>query len=149
MQLFDFVQDVGRRLFDTDAEAASKIKEHLEIQTSGITGLQVSFDDGVATLAGNCDSAATKDLAVLIAGDVRNVSYVDATGLIAPPLKKAEAEAFYHVVESGDTLGFIAKRYYGKANLYMAIFDANRGLLKNPDSIYPGQKILIPSVDQT
>ena len=146
MQLFDFVQDVGRRLFDTDAEAAAKIKEHLDIQLSGITDLHVSFDDGVATLSGNCDSAATKDMAVLIAGDVRNVRHVDATELVAPPLKKEEAEAFYHVVEPGDTLGFIAKRYYGKANLYMAIFDANRGLLKDPDKIFPGQKILIPSV---
>ena len=148
MQLFDFVQDVGRRLFATDAEAASKIKEHLDIQTAGITDLEVSFDDGVATLSGHCDSAATRDLAILIAGDVRNVRHVDATELTAPPLKKTEAEAFYHVVEPGDTLGFIAKRYYGKSGLYMAIFDANRGLLKDPDKIYPGQKILIPSTNK-
>jgi hypothetical protein len=31
MGLFDFVKDVGRQVFDTDAEAADNIKEELEM----------------------------------------------------------------------------------------------------------------------
>jgi nucleoid-associated protein YgaU len=49
-----------------------------------------------------------------------------------------------HVVQSGDTLGKIAKKYYGDASLYMTIFDANKDLLKDPNKIFPGQKLRIP-----
>jgi nucleoid-associated protein YgaU len=50
----------------------------------------------------------------------------------------------WHVVEAGDTLSKIAKRYYGDASLYMQIFEANRDQLKNPDLIKVGQKLRIP-----
>lgn len=49
-----------------------------------------------------------------------------------------------HVVESGDTLSGIAKRYLGNAGAYMKIFEANRDVLKDPDKIFPGQKLKIP-----
>ena len=45
---------------------------------------------------------------------------------------------------SGDTLGAIAKRYYGNASKYMKIFEANKDIISDPDKIYPGQKIRIP-----
>ena len=68
MGLFDFAKDVGRQLFDTDAEAADNIRQHLEIKLSGITNLEVAFDDGVATICGNCPNEATRNNAILIAG---------------------------------------------------------------------------------
>lgn len=49
-----------------------------------------------------------------------------------------------HVVVSGDTLGKIAKQYYGDSALYMTIFDANKDQLKDPNKIFPGQKLRIP-----
>jgi len=45
---------------------------------------------------------------------------------------------------SGDTLGAISQKYYGKASDYMKIFEANRDILDNPDLIKPGQKLRIP-----
>ena len=48
----------------------------------------------------------------------------------------------YYVVQKGDTLWAIAKRYYGNGNQYPKIVQANN--IKNPDLIYPGQKLLIP-----
>ena len=50
----------------------------------------------------------------------------------------------YHDVVRGDTLSAIAKKYYGNANKYPAIFEANRPMLSHPDKIYPGQKLRIP-----
>ena len=50
----------------------------------------------------------------------------------------------YHVVVAGDTLGKIAKKYYGDASLYMSIFDANKDQLKDPNKINVGQKLRIP-----
>lgn len=56
-----------------------------------------------------------------------------------------------HIVRKGEHLADIAKKYYGpkegnrRANV-MKIFESNRKLLKSPDKIYPGQKLVIPSL---
>jgi len=54
-----------------------------------------------------------------------------------------KATQVYEVV-AGDTLGAIAKRYYGNAGQYMKIFEANRDILDNPNLIKVGQKLTIP-----
>lgn len=148
MGLFDFVKDVGRQVFNTDSEAADNIKQHLEIKTTGVSNLEVEFDDGVATICGDCTNAATRDSAILIAGNIQGVERVVADDLRAPEPKPEEPAApevqFYEIV-SGDTLGGIAKRFYGKASKYTAIFEANRDIISDPNKIYPGQKIRIPA----
>ena len=53
------------------------------------------------------------------------------------------ATKIYEVV-SGDSLSKIAKREYGNANDWRRIFEANQDILKDPDKIYPGQKLKIP-----
>ncbi|HJS59472.1 MAG TPA: LysM peptidoglycan-binding domain-containing protein [Vicinamibacteria bacterium] len=50
-------------------------------------------------------------------------------------------------VKSGDSLSKIAKRVYGNANAWKRIFEANKDVLKDPDKIYPGQKLKIPQKD--
>ncbi|MBT8082859.1 MAG: peptidoglycan-binding protein LysM [Gammaproteobacteria bacterium] len=155
MGLFDFVKDVGRQIFDTDDEAADNIKQHLEIKTSGIKNLDVQFDDGTVTLCGDCGSQAVREQAILIAGNVAGVEKIVADDLTAPEPKPAAPEApaepeekaeIYEIV-SGDTLGGIAKKYYGKGSAYMKIFEANRDIIDDPNKIYPGQKIRIPLDD--
>ena len=42
------------------------------------------------------------------------------------------------------SLSKIAQREYGNANAWNAIYDANRDILKDPDKIFPGQKLKIP-----
>lgn len=49
----------------------------------------------------------------------------------------------YEVV-SGDSLSKIAKKEYGDANAWPKIFEANKDILKDPNKIYPGQKLKIP-----
>jgi len=68
---------------------------------------------------------------------------VAAAAPAAAPTAAAAAETVHEVVR-GDTLGALAKRYYGKASLYMKIFEANRDQLDNPDLIKVGQKLRIP-----
>lgn len=145
MSLLDFAKDVGRQLFNTDAEAADNIKQDLEIKLSGIKDLDVKFDDGVATICGECVNEATRTSALLIAGDVKGVEKIIADGLTFPEPAEEEKEKIevYEIV-SGDTLGGIAKRFYGKASLYTRIHEANKELIPDPNKIYPGQKIKIP-----
>ena len=49
-----------------------------------------------------------------------------------------------YTVEAGDTLSKISKQFYGDANQYMKIFNANRDQLSDPDKIRPGQTLKIP-----
>lgn len=146
MGLFDFAKDVGRQLFDTDAEAADSIKQHLEIKMTGIKNVTVEFDDGVATICGDCINEATRDSAVLIAGDVKGVEKVVADGLKFPAPKPEAAREKFEIYEivSGDTLGKIAKHFYGNASKYTRIHAANKELIPDANKIYPGQKIKIP-----
>jgi LysM repeat protein len=48
-------------------------------------------------------------------------------------------------VQPGDTLSKIAKEYYGNANDYNRIFEANRDRLEDPNKIRVGQELVIPS----
>jgi nucleoid-associated protein YgaU len=63
----------------------------------------------------------------------------------APP--PAPQEQWY-TVTAGDSLSKIAKRYYGDAQQWRRIYDANREQVKNPDLIHPGQKLRIPDAAQ-
>ena len=47
-------------------------------------------------------------------------------------------------VKPGDSLSKISKEYYGNANQYMKIFEANKDQLSDPDKIRPGMKLNIP-----
>jgi nucleoid-associated protein YgaU len=145
MGLLDFAKDVGRKLFDTDDEAADNIKQHLEVKLSGIKNLDVKFDDGVATICGDCPNEATRTSALLIAGDVKGVEKIVADDLTFPePVEEEKEKLEFYEIVSGDTLGGIAKKFYGKASLYTRIHEANKELIPDPNKIYPGQKIKIP-----
>jgi nucleoid-associated protein YgaU len=89
---------------------------------------------------------------VLLAGNVEGVIDVYANKMsIRPPEGEAEKEAEpaeepveFYTIRSGDTLGKIARQYYGDAMQYPRIFEANREVIEDPDKIYPGQRIRIP-----
>jgi len=61
------------------------------------------------------------------------------------PSGSVSAPAGSYTVQKGDTLSKISKQFYGDANAYKKIFDANRDQLKDPDKIQPGQVLRIPS----
>lgn len=50
----------------------------------------------------------------------------------------------YHTVVPGDCLWYIAKQYYGDAERWPEIYQANRDQISNPDLIYPNQVFYIP-----
>lgn len=141
MGLFDFVREIGEKLFGSEDQAAASIKQNIEASNPGVNDLDVAYSDGVVELTGTADSAEAKEKAVLMAGNVQGVSEVKAEGLSAPT---QQSEVAYYTIKKGDSLSAIAKHYYGNAMEYPRIFDANREVIKDPDLIYPGQKIRIP-----
>ena len=143
MGLFDFVRDIGRKIFNSDSEANDKIKAEIESSLKGVEGLTVDFDpsSGNVKLGGQATSTEALQKAILIAGNIKGVANVGVDGMKAPP---AEDETQFYVIKSGDTLSAIAKQFYNDANKYPKIFEANREVIKDANLIFPGQKIRIP-----
>ena len=54
--------------------------------------------------------------------------------------------ARYHIVQKGDTLSAISQKYYGSARYQQKIFSANSNVLKDPDRLIPGTRLLIPDL---
>jgi nucleoid-associated protein YgaU len=73
-------------------------------------------------------------------------TYADLTCemTVDPNLPSPAAKAQTYTVQAGDTLSKISKQYYGDANQYRKIFDANRDVLSDPDKIKVGQTLKIP-----
>jgi len=91
-------------------------------------------------------------LAVEEAAEVKPVAHVQPVAEKDESCKTEPNETILpkiYVVSEGDSLAVIAQKFYGpkegskKINI-TAIFDANRELLKSPDEIYVGQKLVIP-----
>ena len=117
--------------------------------TPGVSGLHADVRGKVITLKGKAESREAANLAmqkidqVVKADNIVNAIEVAKAPEPAPAPEPVVEERVYEVV-SGDTLGAIAKKYYGKASEYMKIFEANRDILDNPDLIKVGQKLKIP-----
>ncbi len=177
MGLFDFASDIGKKVFGIgDADAADKIKQDIEANNPGIENLEVIIhDETVCQLKGTCKTAEAKEKAILMAGNMKGISGVlagrlhvegdpllatasseNATGTMeqAGKLEEQEDAAFeastgaqYYTIESGDTLWGIAAKFLGNGSKYPEIFEANREVIEDPDKIFVGQKIRIPSTD--
>jgi nucleoid-associated protein YgaU len=141
MGLFDFALNMGKKLFGAGDDPAAKIKQEIEATNPGIKNLNVEFKDGKVSLSGDADSAEAMEKAVLMAGNVQGVQEVSADQVKAPP---QSGKVDYYVIQKGDTLSGIAKQFLGNAGDYPKIFAANREVIKDPNLIYPGQKIRIP-----
>ena len=55
-----------------------------------------------------------------------------------------QQESRQYTVQAGDTLSKISKQFYGSADQYTRIFEANRDQLSDPDKIKVGQRLIIP-----
>lgn len=164
MGLMSFFKDAGEKLFGIgQAKAAQEavkaaptpenvaalskaagdaIVGYVRAQGLPADALDVSFDAPTATVtvAGVLPDQATKEKVLLCCGNVAGVEKVNDLLTVATPAPEAQ----YHTVVSGDNLSKIAKKFYGDANKYPVIFEANKPMLTHPDKIYPGQMLRIP-----
>lgn len=144
MGFFDFLVDAGADLFGLGKDEAEEVTTLLTNELGeSIQDLAVTFEDGAVTLTGAADSQATREKAMLLAGNIKGVERVDADALTFPKPEEV-VEVDFYTVQRGDSLSLIAKRLYGNAMKYPEIFEANREVIKDPDLIYPGQTLRIP-----
>ncbi|SDW71678.1 LysM peptidoglycan-binding domain-containing protein [Aequorivita viscosa] len=82
----------------------------------------------------------------LLWDEIKRVGGENPTDIMAD-IKVADTSVFaHHTVKSGESLSKISKQYYGDANKYNKIFEANRGKLKSADLIHPGDELVIPNI---
>jgi nucleoid-associated protein YgaU len=112
---------------------------------SQVKSIEAKVEDGVVTLTGVCDSLEAVEKVILLAGNIEGVESVNGDGLKVESGEAAGEPEFYTIVK-GDSLWKIAKKYYGDGNKYPVLFEANREVIKDPDLIYPGQVIRVPSI---
>lgn len=107
--------------------------------SSGLSGLNISEGEGFIKIEGSAPSAEVKqklwDEYGRLDPDYRSGDLV--LNITAP-----EAAANTYTVQSGDNLSKIGSKY---GVSWQQIFEANRDKLNDPDKIYPGQELTIPS----
>ena len=134
-------------------ELKNKYKSALDtIQREGVKLSHLHVQENKLFIQGAAPSEAVKN-------DVWNQikaadgSFSDLTcdltvdpSLAAPQTQQGASPAQRtYKVEPGDTLSKIAKQFYGDANAYNRIFEANRDKLQSADKIQPGQELAIPA----
>ena len=132
--------NAASELLKEEENAALKLEETINDLQLKVDGLKVKIKGEMATVKGIALDQTTKEKVVLVVGNNEGISVVDDQMTVENP----EPEAQFHTVISGDTLGKIAKKYYGNPMKYPIIFEANQPMLTDPDKIYPGQVLRIP-----
>ncbi|MDX1428965.1 MAG: BON domain-containing protein, partial [Rhodothermales bacterium] len=96
MGIFSFLKEIGKKVLPgrEAEEITADIRESLGDQ---VKDLQVSFDDGTVSISGSVDSQATREKAVLLAGNVEGVEKVNDNLAI-------EVQPVFYTIEKGDSL---------------------------------------------
>jgi len=145
MGLFDLFSGKGFEVKVQDAV------QQIDGMGLGVSNLGAKVDGKFVTLTGEAPSREVQAKVMEMFNQmVASENTLNTIRVVEPPKPEPEpqpaeeAKEVIHEVVSGDTLGAIALKYYGKANEYMRIFEANRDILDNPDLIKVGQKLRIP-----
>ncbi len=158
MGLMSFIKEAGEKLFGKKPEAAqagsqeksaaaneaaaTAIGHYIRSQNLPADALTIKFDGAsqIVAVSGTVPTQEIKEKILLCCGNVEGVAGVDDQIQTTQPADQSQ----YHTVVRGDTLSAIAKKFYGNANGYPKIFEANKPMLSHPDKIYPGQVLRIP-----
>ena len=141
--LFKFVREAGEKFREGISNVTEGIKDRITGHKTDVKDLEVEeAGDGRVILKGKAKNRTEAEKAIVAAGNTPGIGEVEAHIDIEDEPK----QTVFYTVKSGDTLSKIAKDHYGDAMKYPAIFEANKPMLSDPDKIYPGQTLRIPSL---
>ena len=103
----------------------------------------VSEENGILKIKGTASTPYEKNI---LWDKIKEIGGDNPSDIMANISVADDSVYHRHVVKSGETLGKIAKHYYGNASKYQDIFKANSDILKNPDLIHPDQELIIPNL---
>lgn len=107
--------------------------------SSGISGLNITEGDGFIKIEGSAPSAEVKQQ---LWNEYGRLDPDYRSGDLVLDISAPEAAANTYTVQSGDNLSKIGSKY---GVSWQQIFEANRDKISDPDKIYPGQELTIPS----
>jgi nucleoid-associated protein YgaU len=114
------------------------------VTAAGVALQNLHVQDGKLYLKGRAPSEQAKNEVWTAVKEI-DPTYADfAADIAIDPSLPTPPRAQAYTVQSGDTLSKISKQFYGDANKYMKIFDANKDQLSDPDKIKVGQVLQIP-----
>jgi cell envelope opacity-associated protein A len=120
------------------------------IQSQGANLQNVNMEGDKLFIRATAPTAALKDK---IWDQIKLVdpNFSDLTAQIDAPAAQAAAAvatgstaARTYQVQPGDSLSKISKQFYGDANKYMKIFEANKDKMTDPDHVKAGVELIIP-----
>jgi len=122
----------------------SKYQSVLDLSKKlGMERMEVSEEDNKLKIWGTVKNQYEKNQ---ILDEIKKVGGENPSDFEAD-IKVSDTSALaHHTVKSGESLSKISKQYYGDANKYNKIFEANRDKLKSADLIHPGDELVIPNL---
>ena len=114
---------VRSRLLSSRSAPAQQVPQTAEDAPSDI-----NFPDSI--------SIATTSEVIPEQNEVSDVVVYDQT----PTIKSQK----FHIVAKGETLGSISSKYYGSSGKWRKIYDNNRDIIKDPNVLKPGTKLMLP-----
>lgn len=112
-----------------------------QAQSLGIADLKVNEVSGKLQITGTTEYQMQKDF---LWDAIKKTSGWEQDLQVDVRNAKSDVWGIWEV-KSGDTLSKIAKSAYDDAGAYMKIFNANTNILKDPNQIQVGQKLVIPN----
>ena len=107
----------------------------------GSTGGSIKEENGKLIITGTVETEYQKNL---LWDQIKEVGGATPSDIIAD-IRVATTDYYAkYTVQKGDTLGKIAKHFYGEPLKYTQIFKANLDVLDHPDKIEDGQELVIP-----
>lgn len=79
--------------------------------------------------------------------DEQIVSAPNPAAVVKEEPPAAEPEEQTHTVVAGDNLSAISRKYYGSADHWRKIYEANKDIIKDPNNIRIGQVFKIPTLE--
>ncbi|MBU2525340.1 MAG: LysM peptidoglycan-binding domain-containing protein [Bacteroidetes bacterium] len=119
-------------------QAVLDLGEKIKVQNG-----DVHEENGILKIKGQVQTQYEKNI---LWDKIKEIGGENPTDVLANITVADSSVLHHHIVQKGETLGKIAKHYYNNAAKYTAIFEANKDKLKNPDTIFPDQVLVIPNL---
>ncbi|WP_334066985.1 LysM peptidoglycan-binding domain-containing protein [Nereida ignava] len=149
--LYSIDEDENNRLKLNSTNAPSAVTDAQNLISAAVSNGVLVLPKELGTTGGEVDPTAVLfnvvQKALVANGETAAAAELQRRAAEASrPIARVENGNRVYTVASGDSLAYIALKFYGSTTDYQTIFDANRDKLTTPDRIFIGQKLRIPNV---
>ncbi len=148
--LYSIDEDENNRLKLNSTNAPSAVTDAQNLISAAVSNGVLVLPKELGTTGGEVDPTAVLfnvvQKALVAKGETAAAELQRRAAEASCPIARVENGNRVYTVASGDSLAYIALKFYGSTTDYQTIFGANRDKLTTPDRIFIGQKLRIPNV---